>query len=245
MKHCNARSIARTFFSILFFAIGTTKGFGQNVGINTSGNSADPTALLEVGTGADSKGLLIPRVSLTSTTDVATISGAEANSLIVYNTNSAMTNGNGTGFYYYNTTAVKWIYIPVASNGPGNSGQVLTSQGGTVSPQWVTPTTTSSGTSGCFTCPTTWSITTAAATYTLKGCMSYCETLNEATFTDWRVPTVQEAILLFSSMGAANTPFWTSSVYEATVGACITMDPINSTWSKFGTANVFYCKCVR
>ncbi|GIV30017.1 MAG: hypothetical protein KatS3mg028_1083 [Bacteroidia bacterium] len=83
------------------------------------------------------KGLLIPRVALSSNTDVTTIP-SPANSLVVYNTNAAMTNGNGVGFYYWDASANKWMYMATAQNGPGSAGQVLTSTGPGSQPQWST-----------------------------------------------------------------------------------------------------------
>jgi hypothetical protein len=70
------------------------------VSITTNGNSADPSAMLEVK--STDKGMLIPRVALTGTTDITTIS-TPATSLLVYNTATA---GDVTpGFYYWNGTA--------------------------------------------------------------------------------------------------------------------------------------------
>jgi hypothetical protein len=115
----------------------------QNIGINTTGVAANASAGLDVD--FTNKGALIPRVSLTSNTDVITIA-SPANYLTVYNTNAAMTNGNGTGMYYWSGSA--WIYMIAASNGPGTSGQVVTSQGGGINPQWVTPSVSGGG-GGC------------------------------------------------------------------------------------------------
>lgn len=107
----------------------------QNVGINKSGALPDVSALLDVDASpANDKGILIPRVSLISDTDVVTIS-SPAVSLLVYNTNSAITNGNGVGYYYWSGT--KWLAILVPQNGPGSTGQVLASQGSGNPPQWV------------------------------------------------------------------------------------------------------------
>ena len=75
----------------------------QGVSINTSGTTADPSAMLDVK--STSKGLLIPRVALTSINDVSTIANP-AVSLLVYNTNPAMTGGN-VGFWYFNGSI--WI----------------------------------------------------------------------------------------------------------------------------------------
>lgn len=73
--------------------------FSQNVAINTTGNAPDGSAMLDIVN--SSKGMLIPRVSLSSTSDALTISNP-ATSLIVYNTNGAITgaNADSTGYYY-------------------------------------------------------------------------------------------------------------------------------------------------
>ena len=78
-------------------------GYSQNVGINTTGALPDNSAGLDVD--FNNKGLLVPRVSLTSTTDVTTIP-TPATSLLVYNTNAAMTGG-AVGYWYYDGT--QWI----------------------------------------------------------------------------------------------------------------------------------------
>ena len=73
----------------------------QNVGIGTT--APNPSARLDIF--SDNQGLLIPRVSLFSTTDVNTIPNP-AISLLVYNTNPAMAGG-GLGIYYWSGTV--WV----------------------------------------------------------------------------------------------------------------------------------------
>ncbi|MCX7607439.1 MAG: hypothetical protein N2170_09310 [Bacteroidia bacterium] len=80
--------------------------WAQGVGIGTA--TPDASARLEVA--ASDRGVLIPRVSLTSPTDGVTIP-APATSLLVYNTNASMPQGVG---YYYNAgtpAAPRWISI--------------------------------------------------------------------------------------------------------------------------------------
>lgn len=72
--------------------------FAQNVGINTQ--QPDPSSALDI-VGTD-KGLLIPRVSLQSLTDNATIPNP-ATALLVYNTNAGL---GKVGFYYNSGTTV-------------------------------------------------------------------------------------------------------------------------------------------
>ncbi|MCE7065887.1 hypothetical protein [Dyadobacter sp. CY326] len=68
--------------------------FAQSVGVNT--NNPDPSASLEVA--GTNKGLLIPRISLQSLTDNATIPNP-ATALLIYNTNA----GLGKAGFYYNS----------------------------------------------------------------------------------------------------------------------------------------------
>lgn len=76
--------------------------FAQNVGINTQ--QPDPSAALDI-VGTD-KGLLIPRVSLQSLTDNATIPNP-ATALLVYNTNAGL---GKVGFYYNSGTAASPVW---------------------------------------------------------------------------------------------------------------------------------------
>jgi len=91
---------------INFACLTARQAFSQNgVSINTTGNPADNSAMLDVS--STSKGLLIPRVALTSINDVTTIS-SPAISLLVYNTNALMTGG-GVGYWYWDGTWVQAI----------------------------------------------------------------------------------------------------------------------------------------
>ncbi len=124
-------------FFITLFIIAENFSIAQNVGVNATGAAPDASAILDVS--STNKGILVPRVSLTSTADITTIASPQTN-LTVFNTNAAMTNGNGTGFYYYNGT--KWLYMVAPSNGPGTTGQVITSQGGGQAPMWAAASST-------------------------------------------------------------------------------------------------------
>lgn len=72
----------------------------QNVGINSSGATPDASAGLDVD--FSDKGILIPRVALTSITDATTIA-SPTTSLLIYNTASVGTVPNNIfpGFYYW------------------------------------------------------------------------------------------------------------------------------------------------
>ncbi len=89
----------------------------QGVSVNNSGVSADPSAMLDVS--STSKGLLIPRVSLTSINDITTILNP-AVSLLVYNTNASMVGG-AVGFWYFDGTIWVQALGPQGIQGPAGA----------------------------------------------------------------------------------------------------------------------------
>jgi len=94
-----------------------TNSFAQNVGINSTGNPPDGTAMLDVA--SDSKGLLIPRVALNSTTDAAAPIAGPTTSLLVYNTATA--GDVIPGFYYFDGS----VWVALSTNSwslNGNTG---------------------------------------------------------------------------------------------------------------------------
>ena len=103
------------FFAViaLFFTITT---YAQ-VGIGAS--NPDASAKLEVR--STNKGLLIPQIALTGSSDVTTIA-SPATSLLVYNT---ATTSNVTPGYYYNagtTTSPNWLRLNTGTGGVPYSG---------------------------------------------------------------------------------------------------------------------------
>lgn len=88
----------KKLFALLFTVLSAKINFAQNVGIGTS--SPATSALLEVK--STNKGVLIPRVSLINAADNTTVP-APAPNLIVFNTNDALSTGNG--MYFNNGTA--------------------------------------------------------------------------------------------------------------------------------------------
>lgn len=78
----------------------------QNIGINSTGGVPAASAMLDIS--STDKGLLIPRVSLTSTNTAGPVT-SPATSLLVYNTATAGIAPNNVipGYYYWNGTA--WV----------------------------------------------------------------------------------------------------------------------------------------
>ncbi|MFP3831316.1 hypothetical protein [Chryseobacterium sp. SIMBA_028] len=99
--------------------------FQAQVGINTT--TPDPSSVLEVA--GSNKGLLIPRIALTGSSDTVTVP-LPANSLMIYNT--AAVSDVLPGYYYWSTTAGRWTKVlddlrPIVMTGwslTGNSGMV-------------------------------------------------------------------------------------------------------------------------
>ena len=79
------------------FVITFSTNLNAQIALNTSGNPPDASAAWDIQ--FTDKGILIPRVSLSSTSDGTTITNP-ATSLLVYNTNASITGGQGVGYYY-------------------------------------------------------------------------------------------------------------------------------------------------
>ena len=95
---------------------------GQSVGIGTT--TPDASAILDIK--STNKGLLVPQVSLTSSTDVTTVP-TPATGLLVYNTSDAI--ASGTGFYYNSGTTVAPVWTKLQSS--SSSGWGLAGNAGT------------------------------------------------------------------------------------------------------------------
>ncbi len=105
------------FFSLLL-CISVAQA--QNVAINVSGNNAYTGAILDLSNNntPQANGFLPPYVSLIDatilTTPITGGTGSQLSGLIVYNTNTSVTNGlSGPGLYYWNNTLATpaWIYL--------------------------------------------------------------------------------------------------------------------------------------
>ncbi len=134
----------KALLAVLLFSTGL---FAQNVGINSDGSAPNGSAMLDVS--SNSKGLLIPNIALTGTTDATTIA-TPALSLLVYNTATA--GGLSPGYYYNSGTtgSVVWTrFINVAADGSETkvtAGTNITLSGtGTVASPYVINSTLNYG----------------------------------------------------------------------------------------------------
>lgn len=87
--------------------------FAQNVGINSTGAAPVSSAALDVDMA--NKGVLIPRVALTTTAAFAPVTGTATASLLVYNTATAGVSPNNVtpGFYYWD--GAQWVRVATGS----------------------------------------------------------------------------------------------------------------------------------
>lgn len=114
---------------------GGEKLLAQSVAINSNGALPNPCALLDINAApGNNKGLLVPRISLLSTTDVVTIP-SPATSLLVYNTNASMIGG-ALGFWYWDGTA--WVAMGSGSSSSA-SGWLTTGNNGITAANFLGP----------------------------------------------------------------------------------------------------------
>ena len=85
--------------------------YSQNIGINATGTAPNASAMLDVS--STNKGVLIPRVALTSTSSNSPIGASITTSLLVYNT--ATVSDVTTGFYYWDGS--KWVSLHFGNSG--------------------------------------------------------------------------------------------------------------------------------
>ena len=88
-----------SLLAIALFVAMATFSQAQNVGINSTGDTPDPSAMLDVS--STTKGFLAPR--MTAAQRAAINSGTFATGLLVYQTDGTV------GFYYYNGSA--WTFV--------------------------------------------------------------------------------------------------------------------------------------
>ena len=94
--------------------------------IGDNSTSINGASLLELET--TNKGLVFPRVSLTNVASSSPLPAGLLTGTIVYNTNATVTNGNGTGFYFWNGS--NWIFLCTLSNLSATSPLVYNSATG-------------------------------------------------------------------------------------------------------------------
>jgi polyhydroxybutyrate depolymerase len=95
----------------LFFLYVNIQIGAAQIGINNNNAAPNTSAMLDIN--STNKGLLIPRISLTSITDQTTIP-TPALSLMVFNTNASMPEGVG----YYGWNGSMWVLIKAMSASP-------------------------------------------------------------------------------------------------------------------------------
>lgn len=107
--------MTKKYLKALIILILSANSLLAQVGIGTT--TPDASASLDIT--STNSGLLIPRISLTATTDTTTINGTEAESLLIYNTNTV--NDVTPGFYYWNGS--RWVRFNTdAWSTNGNAG---------------------------------------------------------------------------------------------------------------------------
>lgn len=106
------KRISKILFLLLLTKLYSATAVAQNVGINSSGSSPDASAGLDID--FTDKGLLIPRVALTSTTSASPLT-TPATSMMVYNTATAGTSPNNVhpGYYFWNGTFWERFYTGI------------------------------------------------------------------------------------------------------------------------------------
>ena len=105
--------LVRSILCFLIFSMITISGFAQNAGISPAG--AIPNAAAGLDINFATKGLLIPRVNLTSTASFAPLA-AHVAGMVVYN-KIAIADVT-PGVYYNNGT--KWIAVLPKANAAGD-----------------------------------------------------------------------------------------------------------------------------
>jgi len=100
----------------------------QNLGISATGVAPDPSAGLDVN--FTDRGVLIPRIALTSTTSAGPISNP-ANSLLVYNTTNNPSAGLTPGYYYNAGTTTSPIWVRLLNGGSPSDAWLTVGNAGT------------------------------------------------------------------------------------------------------------------
>ncbi|NTW31337.1 MAG: DUF1566 domain-containing protein [Bacteroidetes bacterium] len=99
----------------IHFSLFTVRSFSQGIAINSTGAAPDNSTILDVscsatvstGDAGSRQGVLIPRISLSSITDVSGFYTPLATSLLVYN--DGISGLTPAGYYYWN--GIQWVSI--------------------------------------------------------------------------------------------------------------------------------------
>ena len=241
------------FFVVVLPIVGRTQG----VKISPQPGTPDPSAILE--TQDSTRGVLMPRVNLQSSTDAVTIANP-ATSLMVFNTGTTLAPA---GFYYNAGTpqAPQWaLVLPNPANTALNmNGFAIENLATPVNPaDAVTKDyvdnqiigVSGSGGGTCF-CPSMMS-DESQQTMNFIAALSYCRNLNEGGFTDWQLPNTLEVFQLMrnptvniSNLGSSNF-FWCVSQPGATISIETWRFRFNDFYhSGSGSTNLHNVRCIR
>ena len=187
----------------------------QGVKISPQPGTPDPSAILE--TQDTTRGILMPRVNLQSSTDAVTIANP-ATSLMVFNTGTTLAPA---GFYYNAGTpqAPQWaLVLPNPANTALNmNGFAIENLATPVNPadavtkDYVDNQIIGVSGSGGGAYPTQVSAESANS-MNFGNAVRHCNALNEGGHTDWYIPTLDELIHVISK-GGVNVPSNNSSNY--------------------------------
>jgi len=209
----STNGVKSRFFMLIILMVLSLSGFAQNVGINSTGATPNADAGLDVD--FTNKGILIPRLALTSTSSFAPLS-AHVAGMLVYNTATA---GDVLPGFYYNTGS-SWVPgFPSASatgtmlywNGtswvgilPGITGQTLQVNASNI-PYWggatgvyATLTTTAANPIGTTTATTGGNISSDGGLTVLSRGVCYGLTSNPTTASSTVVASPATGIGSFS-----------------------------------------------
>ncbi len=245
------------FFVVVLPIVGRTQG----VKISPQPGTPDPSAILE--TQDSTRGVLMPRVNLQSSTDAVTIANP-ATSLMVFNTGTTLAPA---GFYYNAGTpqAPQWaLVLPNPANTALNmNGFAIENLATPVNPaDAVTKdyvdnqiiNVSGSGGGGCA-CPTMLS-NESVSTVNLATAARNCGNLVEGGFSDWYLPTLDDVLLILStnpgsiSNNTSSNPICglePRAPQPATMGAftiIFTYHDGNTNWS-ISTGGGIYYRCAR
>ena len=188
------------FFLIYVFNLCVS---AQGTSINASGTPADQSSMLDVN--ASDKGILIPRIALTDTSDATTIQ-LPAVSLLIYNTTSV--NGLVQGYFYNAGTPASPRWKQLLPN-PANADLSManfkitnlatcTQNLDAANKAYVDAQVAQVGGSGGASLPVMMSDESVSLMNFRQAC-DYCKTLSEGGFTDWRMPTFDDYVYLIST----------------------------------------------